>query len=97
MNKKQRMKNRDTAKWLASAAAPLCPKCGKRGPHWIGVPTTLQDLLDGAAPEGFWACDSTTLEPTAIREQQEPAPRSGVGLNGLFDRGEKLRRYGRNA
>jgi hypothetical protein len=51
------MKNRDTARQLARANAPPCPECGQKGPHWIGVPMTLGDLLSGTEPEGFWLCD----------------------------------------
>lgn len=57
MNKKRRMKNRDTARKLARDNAPPCPECGQKGPHWIGVPMTLGDLLSGTEPEGFWLCD----------------------------------------
>ena len=57
MNKKQRMKNLATAQWLAREAAPPCPNCGQKGPHWIGVPMTLGDLLSGTTPDGFWLCD----------------------------------------
>ncbi len=57
MNKKRRMKNRDTARKLARDNAPPCPECGQKGPHWVGVPMTLGDLLSGTEPEGFWLCD----------------------------------------
>ncbi len=57
MNKKRRMKNRETARQLARDTAPPCPECGQKGPHWVGVPMTLADLLSGTEPEGFWLCD----------------------------------------
>lgn len=57
MNKKRRMKNRETARQLARANAPPCPNCGQKGPHWVGVPMTLADLMSGTEPEGFWLCD----------------------------------------
>ena len=57
MNKKRRMKNRDTARKLARDTAPPCPECGENGGHWVGVPMTLTDLMRGTEPEGFWLCD----------------------------------------
>ena len=57
MNKKRRMKNRATAQWLSRETAPPCPNCGQKGPHWVGVPMTLGDLLSGTEPDGFWVCD----------------------------------------
>ncbi len=57
MNKKRRMKNRKTAQQLARDTAPPCANCGGKGPHWVGVPMTLGDLLAGTEPDGFWLCD----------------------------------------
>ena len=57
MNKKRRMKNRETARQLSRDTAPPCPECGQKGPHWVGVPMTLADLMSGTEPEGFWLCD----------------------------------------
>lgn len=57
MNKKRRMKNRATAQWLARETAPSCPNCGQKGPHWVGVPMALGDLLAGTEPDGFWLCE----------------------------------------
>lgn len=57
MNKKKRMKNRETARCLAREAAPLCPNCGEKGPHWVGFPMSLSDLLAGTGPDGFWVCE----------------------------------------
>lgn len=57
MNKKRRMKNRATARWLAQETAPPCPECGQKGPHWVVVPMTLGDLFSGTEPHGFWLCD----------------------------------------
>ena len=56
MNKKQRQRNRQTAKQLKRDVAPPCPNCGERGPHWVSMPYTLLDLLNGAEERGFWTC-----------------------------------------
>lgn len=44
MNKKQRLKNRETAEHLARWLAPECQNCGKKGPHWVAVPMHLYEL-----------------------------------------------------
>ncbi len=54
MNRKQREKNRATAK--AYRVLPKCPNCGMREPHWVSIPTTLEYLVLGPDPEGFWTC-----------------------------------------
>jgi len=59
VNKKRRMKNRETARQLARDTAPPCPKCGQKGPHWFGVPMTLADLMSGTEPEGFGCATSS--------------------------------------
>ena len=86
MNKKRRMKNRDTARKLARDTAPPCPECGQKGAHWIGVPMTLGDLLSGTEPEGFWLCDkfygpdgkrlpaNAEFRPTHAASSREVAP-----------------------
>ena len=55
MNRAQRNKNRSTAAWLAWNSV-ICPECGERGRHYITYPYTLQDVIDGALPNGFWTC-----------------------------------------
>jgi hypothetical protein len=57
MNRKQRTKNRDTARQLAKDIAPPCPECGDKGPHWVGFPQTLEDVLIGTEQVGFWTCN----------------------------------------
>lgn len=58
MNRKQRMKNRDTALALHLDCTPPCPNCGTKGPHWVGAPQTLADVINNTAPIGFWVCPS---------------------------------------
>lgn len=56
MNRKQRMKNRATAAWLADQAT-VCPECGEKGRHWAQWPTSIEDLFGSSnAPSGFWTC-----------------------------------------
>lgn len=55
MNSKQRIKNRNTA--ALNRPEPICPECGARGRHWIGMPMTIESLVKGIPPEGFWTCD----------------------------------------
>ena len=54
MNKKQRIKNRTTAKWLRHQQK--CPECGDRGLHWVGFPMSILDILSGRENVGFWTC-----------------------------------------
>lgn len=82
MNKKRRMKNRETARQLAREVAPPCPECGQKGPHWVGVPMTLSDFLSGAEPDGFWVCDKfygadgKRLPSNAVGQQEAACGRS---------------------
>lgn len=68
MNRKQREKNKETASYVRSVAG-TCPECGGRGKHWISLPYSLQPLIDGIPPDGFWTCekfygeDGRRLEP----------------------------------
>ena len=55
MNKKQRNQNRANARAI-EANAHVCSECGERGLHWIGLPATLQNVMDDTEPDGFWTC-----------------------------------------
>jgi hypothetical protein len=55
-NKKQRMKNRETARWLREKCAPVCSNCGVRGLHWVQEPMTLEHMMLGVNPTGLWVC-----------------------------------------
>lgn len=80
MNKKRRMKNRETARQLARDTAPPCPECGQKGPHWVGVPMTLADLMSGTEPEGFWLCDKFYGPDGKRLPANAPHEGRGVGL-----------------
>ena len=54
MNKKQRDKNRRTARWLKNQMP--CPRCGKRGNHRFPGIFTYADKLTGKVPEEWWSC-----------------------------------------
>lgn len=64
MNRKQRNRNRDTARQLAAAArarilmSHICENCGDPGGHWISTRgTSLAGLISGVDDqEGFWTC-----------------------------------------
>lgn len=56
MNSKQRNKNRLMAARL-HYGSHTCSECGQKGLHWVGIPYTLQDVIDKKEPEGFWTCD----------------------------------------
>ena len=60
MNAKQRNKNRATAAslWLSNKHknAKPCPRCGVKGLHWLQMPETLEDIIGGVPPSGFWIC-----------------------------------------
>jgi hypothetical protein len=64
MSKKQRLKNRETAKKLNQHARNIflskhkCENCGEMGGHWIVVhPTSLFAMISGVDDqEGFWTC-----------------------------------------
>ena len=60
MNKKQRNKNLQTAKdlhWVVrEKTAPICENCGEKGLHWIQMPQSIEDILFGNVPVGFWTC-----------------------------------------
>lgn len=68
MNRKQRMRNRTTAKALSNNAV-VCERCGERGKHFITTsPITLVDIIAAQMQvnatgenltlraEGFWIC-----------------------------------------
>jgi hypothetical protein len=57
MNRKQRIKNRRTARNLANALH-TCQNCGEKGGHWISTRgTSLEAWLSGKDDqEGFWTC-----------------------------------------
>lgn len=67
MNRKQRMQNRANATKLWNVEA--CPECGMKERHWVSMSLSLQHMIDGTAPEGFWTCpkfygpDGRRLEP----------------------------------
>lgn len=56
MNRKKRMKHRETAGWLRDQQ--VCPECGEKGLHWVNTPTFLTDILASGdiRPRGFWTC-----------------------------------------
>lgn len=63
MNRKQRERNRNTAKTLRAAAMVaesmrhICPECGEPGFHWMQIEnTTLEHVISGVPPRGFWTC-----------------------------------------
>lgn len=63
-NKKQRLKNRQTAKTLKSIARfkelenHTCENCGQPGGHWVSTRgLSLAGMLSGIDDqEGFWTC-----------------------------------------
>lgn len=55
MNRRQRESNRLNAKVVKDHSI-ICPECGERGAHWIGLPYTMQNMIDNSTPDGFWAC-----------------------------------------
>lgn len=54
-SRKKRERNRSLAKEL-EYNSHICPECGERGKHWMQMPFSLEDLLDGRQPTGFWVC-----------------------------------------
>ena len=60
MNAKQRNKNRATAAelWLSNQQknAPMCPRCGVKGLHWVNMPQSVEDSINEVPPNGFWIC-----------------------------------------
>jgi hypothetical protein len=56
MNRKQREKNRATAKWLRHQK--VCPNCGMMGLHYVVMPQSLDMALMGLPRDGFWICDT---------------------------------------
>lgn len=74
MNKRRRMRNRETARQLAKDAAPPCPECGRKGRHWVGMPMTLEGLMSGVEPAGFWVCDKF-YGPDGMRLPVKPEDR----------------------
>ncbi len=62
MNRKQREKNRRTARELNSevrykeSMKHTCEECGEPGYHWVGMPMSLEDILFQREPQGFWTC-----------------------------------------
>lgn len=63
-NRKQRMKNRDTAHQLARDQKiarnnlHICENCGERGGHWLQTRgTSLMAMIEGVDDQqGFWTC-----------------------------------------
>lgn len=55
MNRKQREKNKQTAKWLRNQQP--CPRCSNKGRHLFTWPISLQDIMDGKTPRVEWSCD----------------------------------------
>jgi len=57
-SRKQRMKNRATARELRTKAAPACQRCGVRGQgyHWVGLGLSLFAWFNGEQEPGFWTC-----------------------------------------
>lgn len=55
MSRKKRDRNRALAAML-EYNSHVCPECGERGRHWVQVPYTLEEMLMGAQPAGFWTC-----------------------------------------
>jgi hypothetical protein len=64
MNRKQREKNRRTYSELMQylrkleASKSICPECGVKGEyHWVQTGfTTLEHMITGLPPSGFWIC-----------------------------------------
>lgn len=62
MNKRQRLKNRETSKQLAYAnrqriaSVTTCPECGEKGFHWVQFPQSVESLIYNEPPDGFWTC-----------------------------------------
>lgn len=56
MNKNKRNRNRELARQL-EWNSHVCPECGQRGKHWVQTPYSLEEMLMGAQPAGFWTCD----------------------------------------
>lgn len=63
MNKKQRLRNRQTAKDLhrtvrgIAASKHICEECGQPGFHWHSTGDSLEDIMNNREPNGFWSCD----------------------------------------
>lgn len=66
MNKKQRIRNRETARNLhrhvREVTAPICENCGLKGRHWLSAPWTLENMVLGTRPEGIWLCEGTAVK-----------------------------------
>jgi len=69
VNRRQRMSNRQTARKLSDQIT-VCPECGQPGKHWVSLPFSLQNLIDGEEPFGFWIC-SEFYGPTGEREEKQ--------------------------
>ena len=35
----------------------VCPECGEKGLHYVSVPMSLQNIMDGMPSQGFWTCE----------------------------------------
>ena len=61
MNAKQRNKNRATERELRASNqvknAKPCPRCGVKELHWVQWPETIEDIISGVSPAGYWLCD----------------------------------------
>jgi hypothetical protein len=55
MNRKQRIKNRETAKWLKHQQ--ICPECGEPGLHYVYIPMSIEDIFLNVPSQGFWTCN----------------------------------------
>jgi hypothetical protein len=64
------MKNRATAqRHYIAPPEPVCPECGVRERHWVGEPMSIENIVLGTMPMGFWTCakfygpDGRRIEP----------------------------------
>lgn len=75
MNKKQRDNNRRNHRALLEAVSYkesqkyACENCGERGRHWVQWPISLQDIMEGNEPSGFWIC-SNLYDETGVRKSE---------------------------
>ncbi len=58
MNRKQRLKNKKTAQWLRYQR--ICTMCGEKGLHYVSIPMSLEDIINGVPNQGFWTCKGNT-------------------------------------
>lgn len=72
MNRRQRDKNRRTARWLEWQK--LCPRCGQRGRHYYGPVLSLEQILNGVESVGIWTCGSGSTLTNSSSERPAPLP-----------------------